>query len=310
MPPVLPRPTLLKGMKDLSVDPEQLQGAGGVQGENGIRNDGGNGMPPPPPPSRAERKPKKPVGLKKQTGQKLTLIANKLTDLLVVRNKVENSPLFLGAISFDIFGIHVKTMDWLEHKLVYFKYCCMWAMQLSNIASCIRSESMRNGYLAELDARAKEFNDAKQALEANVMLQVDDAAIEADPEMQAKFKSPVDAVDQIVPSYNSTIKTVRLAIDTPALFNLDEIPSSKKQVAWSLCTMSWHFGTNMHVLIIYDRSPQYTDLTDIPMSLAMLGQIWSKEPPKPKKAAKGKAAPKKWVWLVIGMVQGCSLALT
>lgn len=84
--------------------PSMLQGAKqfGLFGNTGSSGDApdprntrelGNGKPGD---QHRDKKPKKPVGMKKQCGQKKSMLSNKLTDLKVLRNKVEHSPLLLG----------------------------------------------------------------------------------------------------------------------------------------------------------------------------------------------------------------------
>ena len=62
---------------------------------DGTAGNGNGGPRATPKPASAPKKPKV-VSSKKQTSQKITLVSTKLTDLKVLRNKVENSALLLG----------------------------------------------------------------------------------------------------------------------------------------------------------------------------------------------------------------------
>ena len=84
----------------------------------------------------------------------------------------------------------------------------------------IRSESMRVGYFGELDARAKEMEDKKVQLEALYMMPKDDSEIAADDLSKGQFEKLFQETDALLPSYASTIKTVKLAIEAQLKKNL------------------------------------------------------------------------------------------
>ncbi len=65
----------------------------GLTGVTSRSGGGGGGIPPEKPRKPA---PKKVAGLKKQCSTKIQTISSKLTELKVLRNKVENAPLSLG----------------------------------------------------------------------------------------------------------------------------------------------------------------------------------------------------------------------
>lgn len=90
IPPL--RPVVMGGARDAFASVAALgmgAAAGGVPPGPGT----GNQNPPPKAP-----KEKKVAGFKKQTQQKIAALSGKLTDLKVLRNKVENSPLLIGCI--------------------------------------------------------------------------------------------------------------------------------------------------------------------------------------------------------------------
>ena len=78
---------ILQGAKEFGL----MAGTEPVQGK-------GDGAPNPNPlkPSIGEKKPKKPPSMKKQVSSKITMVGTKITDLKVMKSKVEQSALFLG----------------------------------------------------------------------------------------------------------------------------------------------------------------------------------------------------------------------
>ena len=77
---------------------------------------------------------------------------------------------------------------------------------------------MKAGYIAEIDMRSGEFNDIKASLEALYMIDKSDEDLQKDEESKDKIVSALAAADQLVPSYQTTIKSVRLAIDSCIMF--------------------------------------------------------------------------------------------
>ena len=77
---------------------------------------------------------------------------------------------------------------------------------------------MKAGYIAEIDMRSGEFNDIKASLEALYMIDKSDEDLQKDEESKDKIVSAFAAADQLVPSYQTTIKSVRLAIDSCIMF--------------------------------------------------------------------------------------------
>jgi hypothetical protein len=87
---------MLGGARDMqsAMDATFLPGGApstSAPGKGGKGKGGVPGMPPPPP----QKKEKRVAGMKKQTQSKIHFISGKLTDLKVLRNKVENAPLSL-----------------------------------------------------------------------------------------------------------------------------------------------------------------------------------------------------------------------
>ena len=76
-----------------------------------------------------------------------------------------------------------------------------------------RSESMKNGYLGELDARKTELNGMKAILEELYMSSTSEEDIVKDDTCATKYKDAIQAVDANATSYTSTLKTVKLAIE-------------------------------------------------------------------------------------------------
>ena len=73
---------------------------------------------------------------------------------------------------------------------------------------------MRNGYIGELDARGAELDSIKALLEGLYMMEATDAEIEANDEQKAKFTKAFQDVESLFPKYASTVRTVKLAIET------------------------------------------------------------------------------------------------
>ena len=73
---------------------------------------------------------------------------------------------------------------------------------------------MKNGYLSELDCRTKEFNDGKAKLEGLYMTEKNDAEIGANDELKKQVQAALESIDNLVPNLNSTMKTVKLAIES------------------------------------------------------------------------------------------------
>jgi hypothetical protein len=73
---------------------------GGDESQNlqtpGVGNKGAGKGKPGASTTLKPQKPKKVAGMKKQVQSKISVISTKLTDLKVLRNKVDNSPLSLG----------------------------------------------------------------------------------------------------------------------------------------------------------------------------------------------------------------------
>ena len=66
--------------------------------------DGGDGGPDPGKPPVNKPKPtKKVAGFKKQCGSKITMIGSKLTELKVLKNKVEGAALLLGICFVELY---------------------------------------------------------------------------------------------------------------------------------------------------------------------------------------------------------------
>ena len=73
---------------------------------------------------------------------------------------------------------------------------------------------MKSGYEAELNARISELDHAKSDLEALYMGKDTEESILADAELQNKYKSLLDNVNNIVSVLTGTVKTVKLAVET------------------------------------------------------------------------------------------------
>ena len=79
--------------------------------------------------------------------------------------------------------------------------------------SLLRSESMKNGYLGELDARKLELNGMKATLETLYMVSTSEEDIAKDDTSATQYKDAIQAVESNASSYTSTLKTVKLAIE-------------------------------------------------------------------------------------------------
>ena len=82
---------MLGGAKEAFASAANLGAGPATSGTGG--GGGGGGIPPPNTSVPKAPKEKKVASLKKQVQQKISFISAKLTDLKVLRNKVENSPL-------------------------------------------------------------------------------------------------------------------------------------------------------------------------------------------------------------------------
>ena len=85
---------IIGGVKALDTMDSNFGLTGVTSGGGGGGSGGGGGGNPPP--TRKPPAPKKVAGLKKQCSTKTQTISSKLTELKVLRNKVENAPLSLG----------------------------------------------------------------------------------------------------------------------------------------------------------------------------------------------------------------------
>lgn len=73
---------------------------------------------------------------------------------------------------------------------------------------------MRSGYIAEIDARAQELQDAQSKLETNYMLEGSESQIEADERLKLQFEGALTAADALMPSLAATTRTVKMAIES------------------------------------------------------------------------------------------------
>jgi hypothetical protein len=73
---------------------------------------------------------------------------------------------------------------------------------------------MKQGYLGELDARETEFTNLKLQLEGLYMIGKDDKEIENDNETKGQFEKALQEVESLTPTYASTIKSVKMAIES------------------------------------------------------------------------------------------------
>ena len=83
-----------------------------------------------------------------------------------------------------------------------------------NFSNLIRSVSMKQGYLGELDARESEFTSLKLKLEGLYMIGKDDKEIENDEKTKGDFERALQEVETLAPTYASTIKSVKMAIES------------------------------------------------------------------------------------------------
>ena len=80
---------------------------------------------------------------------------------------------------------------------------------------------MKAGYIAELQARKNEFEDHKLKLEGFYMNNDQEDVIEKDPNLKAQFEEAVKSVDKLLPTFATTLKSVKMAVETrPIMENL------------------------------------------------------------------------------------------
>lgn len=80
---------------------------------------------------------------------------------------------------------------------------------------------MKAGYIAELQARKNEFEDRKLKLEGLYMNNDQEDVIEKDPNLKAQFEEAVKSVDKLLPTFATTLKSVKMAVETrPIMENL------------------------------------------------------------------------------------------
>ena len=77
-----------------------------------------------------------------------------------------------------------------------------------------RSDTLRNGFKGELDARAKSFNDAKGSLEQLYASCLSEESIKKDPSLQGKIDSAIRACDAAVTAFNGTIRSIKSATES------------------------------------------------------------------------------------------------
>ena len=78
---------------------------------------------------------------------------------------------------------------------------------------------MKNGYLGELRAREKEIQESKVGLENFYMMEKEDEFQQKKEEIENK----TNKVDELMVSYGSTVKSVKLAVEPYLNYDIDEI---------------------------------------------------------------------------------------
>ena len=73
---------------------------------------------------------------------------------------------------------------------------------------------MKAGYLGELNAREKDFEDHKLKLETMYMQSPGDEKIAESPELVAKYDEALKYVDSLLPALANTLKSVKMAVDS------------------------------------------------------------------------------------------------
>ena len=85
---------------------------------------------------------------------------------------------------------------------------------VSSDCYCPRSDTLRDGFKGELDARAKSFKDAKGRLEQLYASCLSEESMKKDPSLQGKVDSAVRACDAAVTAFNGTIRSIKGAMES------------------------------------------------------------------------------------------------
>lgn len=164
---------------------------------------------------------------------------------------------------------------------------------------------MKAGYIAELQARKNEFEDHKLKLEGLYMNNDQEDVIEKDPNLKAQFEEAVKSVDKLLPTFATTLKSVKMAVETRPImekFNisLDQAGIFPPYLHMYVCD---HFGMSIYGL---HSNPSFfcefrihgvsVDAWISSACTYILSKschtCYCKEPPKPKPKGKSKAKAK------------------
>ena len=72
---------------------------------------------------------------------------------------------------------------------------------------------MKSGYIAELDARANEIDSLRSTLEGHYVQVEKSQDFEKDDAKKQEIQGWVDRVEQILPAFQTTCRSVKLAIE-------------------------------------------------------------------------------------------------
>lgn len=77
-----------------------------------------------------------------------------------------------------------------------------------------RSETLRESFKSELKARSDAFGAAKATMETIYSKCLSEEAIKGDPKLQGEIDSGVRACDAALTSYNGTMRSIKMAVES------------------------------------------------------------------------------------------------
>lgn len=152
-----------------------------------------------------EKVPKK-VNNQKLVSGKIATMTTKATDCMAWTSKVMDSTSLSLSLVLHVQFFHMVTKQSV-HVHITKIYVSLWFYHP-------RSDTLRNGFKGELDARAKSFNDAKGSLEQLYASCLSEESIKKDPSLQGKIDSAIRACDAAVTAFNGTIRSIKSATES------------------------------------------------------------------------------------------------
>lgn len=77
-----------------------------------------------------------------------------------------------------------------------------------------RSDTLKNGFVAELEARSSAIQKVKEEMEALYATQIGEDDLKNDPSKKVAVENTLTTCDAVLTSYNGTLRGIKLAVET------------------------------------------------------------------------------------------------